>query len=69
MSKLTLSMTIGLLLGTAFTGISLFLLFVYKAPSEAILHDLHLYALLTGAYGLWRVVRVLIQWRNAEENV
>jgi H+/Cl- antiporter ClcA len=69
MGKITPSMAIGLLLGTAFAGLSLYLLFFYRAPSEAIHDDLHHYALLMGSYGLWRVAIVFLQWRNEEKNV
>jgi hypothetical protein len=31
--------------------------------------DLRLYALLTGAYGIWRFTRVWIVWKEAQENV
>ncbi len=31
--------------------------------------DLRLYALLTGAYGIWRIIRVWLAWKGAEEHV
>ncbi len=56
----------GLLLGVTFIGIALYLLsFPDAAPSVA-KKDLNHYILLTGSYGVWRIIRVSMTWKNAQ---
>ncbi len=62
-------MVMGLLLGSSFVGIALYLLFFADLSHAASTQDVKLYALLTGAYGLWRFIRVWLAWKDAEENV
>ena len=61
-------MVTGLLLAATFTGIALYILFSPGILPSAAKADLRLYALLTGAYGLWRFIRVYIAWREGKEN-
>ncbi|TLU57637.1 MAG: hypothetical protein FDX18_07395 [Chlorobium sp.] len=58
----------GLILAATFTGIALYILFSPGMFPSATREDLRLYALLTGAYGLWRFIRVWLAWREGEEN-
>ena len=62
-------MVMGLLLGSSFVGIALYLLFFADLSHAIAKQDIKLYALLTGAYGLWRFVRVWLAWKEAQENV
>lgn len=62
-------MIIGTLLALCFIGIALYLLFFPGTIPAASRDDLRLYALLTGAYGIWRLVRVWLARKDAEENV
>ena len=59
----------GLILGSTFIGISLYLLFFPDISPAGMKQDLRLYALLTGAYGIWRFIRVWLAWKEAQENV
>jgi len=54
------------------TGILLsmtFLLFFTDRLPQVSKDDLRLYALLTGAYGIWRFVRVFLVRKEAGKNV
>jgi hypothetical protein len=65
--KSAVSIITGLLPGVLFIGIALYLLlFTDTAPSAA-RSDLRHYAMLTGAYGVWRVVRFAMGWRGMDE--
>jgi len=65
--KLTAALNI--LLSLLFIGIALCVFFFADPPSRDARHDLLLYASLTGAYGVWRLIRVLLAGKKAEENV
>ncbi|WP_232209735.1 hypothetical protein [Chlorobium ferrooxidans] len=66
---LPVTMIVGTLLALCFIGIAAWLLFFPGTIPLASREDLRLYALLTGAYGIWRLVRVWMVWKQAEENV
>jgi hypothetical protein len=59
----------GLVMGSTFIGIALYLLFFPDISPAGMKQDLRLYALLTGAYGIWRFIRVWLTWKEAQENV
>jgi len=59
----------GLIMGTTFIGIALYLLFFPDISPSGMKQDLRLYALLTGAYGIWRFIRVWLTWKEGQENV
>ncbi len=59
----------GLILGSTFIGIALYLLFFPDISPAGMKQDMRLYALLTGAYGIWRIIRVWLAWKDAQENV
>jgi hypothetical protein len=64
------SMITGILLSLTFVGIALYiLLFPDSAPHQVSKDDLMLYALLTGAYGIWRFIRVFLVRREAQKIV
>ncbi len=68
MKGISAAMVTGMLLALTFLAIALsILLFPASVPAVA-RHDLQLYALLTGAYGIWRLIRVWMLWREAQEN-
>ncbi|ACF43031.1 hypothetical protein [Pelodictyon phaeoclathratiforme] len=67
MQKSAAGMVMGLLLGGTFIGIALYLLFFPDISPAGMKEDLRLYALLTGAYGIWRLIRVWLVWRAGEE--
>ncbi len=69
MQKSAAGMVMGLLLGSTFIGIALYLLFFPDISPAGMKEDLRLYALLTGAYGIWRLIRVWLAWKEAQENV
>ena len=52
-------MITGILLSMAFIGIALYVLFFSDRLPQVSKDDLRLYALLTGAYGIWRFIRAL----------
>lgn len=62
-------MIISLLLAITFIGIALYLLIFPATVATASREDIRLYALLTGAYGIWRIIRVYLSWKEAQENV
>ncbi|NMW21541.1 MAG: hypothetical protein HKK67_07890 [Chlorobiaceae bacterium] len=68
MTKNSVSLVTGLLLGSMFIGIALYLLLFPDSIPSTSRNDLKLYALLTGAYGIWRVIRVVIVWKEAQKN-
>ncbi|MEE9904266.1 MAG: hypothetical protein K4305_02375 [Chlorobium sp.] len=61
-----LKTTINLLLSMLFTGLALYIFLSAEAAGKAG-SDLRLYAALTGAYGLWRLVRTIIAGRKSYE--
>ena len=62
-------MITGILLSMAFIGIALYVLFFSDRLPHVSKDDLRLYALLTGAYGIWRFIRVFMVRKEAEKNV
>lgn len=64
-----LTTALNLLLSLLFIGIALYVFFFADPPSPSARHDLRLYAALTGAYGIWRLIRALLAGKKAEENV
>ncbi|MEI7707111.1 MAG: hypothetical protein WCI90_02495 [Chlorobium sp.] len=64
-----ISMITGILLSMAFIGIALYVLFFSDRLPQVSKDDLRLYALLTGAYGIWRFIRVFMVRKEAEKNV
>ncbi|NTW68971.1 MAG: hypothetical protein HGB23_03890 [Chlorobiaceae bacterium] len=62
-------MIVGIVLAITFISIASWLLFFADSISVASRDDLRLYALLTGAYGVWRLVRVWLAWKEAKKNV
>ena len=62
-------MVMGILLGMTFISIALYLLLFPDRVPPAANEDIRLYALLTGAYGIWRLLRVFIVWNEAQKNV
>ena len=70
MNKKSLVVVItGLIMGSTFIGIALYLLFFPDISPAGMKQDLRLYALLTGAYGIWRFIRVWLAWKEGQENV
>ena len=68
MKGISAAMVTGMLLALTFVAIALYiLLFPGSVPSVS-RHDLQLYALCTGAYGIWRAIRVWMLWREAQKN-
>jgi hypothetical protein len=63
------AMVTGVILGSMFIGIALYLLLFPDISPAGMKQDLRLYALLTGAYGIWRFIRVWLTWKEAQENV
>ncbi|MBM3163002.1 MAG: hypothetical protein FJZ79_06745 [Chlorobi bacterium] len=60
---------LGLMLSALFIATALSVYLFAYAPSPEARRDLLLYALLTGAYGIWRLIRVLTALKKPEENV
>ena len=65
--KMTASMSIGMVLAITFIGIALYIFFIPLPAAFAGKNDFHLYALLTGAYGVWRAIRVFLNWKDVQE--
>jgi hypothetical protein len=63
------AMVTGMILGSTFIGIALYLLFFPDISPAGAKQDIRLYALLTGSYGLWRFIRIWLAWKKPEENV
>jgi hypothetical protein len=59
------AMITGVILGSTFIGIALYLIFFPDISPAGMKEDLRLYALLTGAYGIWRFIRVWLAWKEA----
>lgn len=53
----------GVLIGLLLIGLAAWLLLLPPAGSGT---ELRLYAMLAGAYGIWRLVRAGLQWRERE---
>ena len=66
--KSSASIITGLLPGVLFIGIALYLLLFPDTTPVAATGELRQYAILTGAYGVWRVVRFAISRREVMEN-
>ncbi|NTV08343.1 MAG: hypothetical protein HGA81_07045 [Chlorobium limicola] len=64
-----LKTAIDLLLSALFIGIATYVFFFAGATDQNARRDLVLYSALTGAYGVWRLIRVLLAKKNQEENV
>ena len=62
-------MITGVLLSMTFIGIALYVLFFSDRFPQVSQYDLRLYALLTGAYGVWRFIRVFLVRKEEEQNV
>jgi hypothetical protein len=60
---------LNLLLSLLFIAIALSVFFFFRSPTPEARHDLVLYASLTGAYGVWRLVRTLLAMKKQKENV
>jgi len=60
------SLLTGLLPGLMFVGIALYLLFSPDTAPAAARDDLRQYAMLTGAYGIWRIVRFSMAQRETQ---
>jgi hypothetical protein len=67
--KSLVEIVIGLLLGCTFIGIAIYLLFFPEISPSGAKQNLRLYVMLTGAYGIWRLIRVWLAWKKAQENV
>jgi hypothetical protein len=67
--KSSVEIVTGLIMGSIFIGIALYLLFFPDISPAGMKQDLRLYALLTGAYGIWRFIRVWLAWKEGQENV
>ncbi|MEI8032110.1 MAG: hypothetical protein WCH05_01990 [Chlorobiaceae bacterium] len=63
--KFNAPMITGSMLAACFIAISLYLLLYPLPVTMAGKTDLRLYALLIGAYGIWRAIRVYIKWKEA----
>ncbi|MEI8102022.1 MAG: hypothetical protein WCG61_00670 [Chlorobium sp.] len=59
-------MITGIVLAVTFIGISLYIFLMPLPATFAGKNDLQLYALLTGAYGLWRAVRLFFIWKESQ---
>ncbi len=66
LKKSSASLLTGLLPGLMFVGIALYLLFSPNTAPAAARDDLRQYAMLTGAYGIWRVVRFSMALRESQ---
>ncbi|TLU53831.1 MAG: hypothetical protein FDX02_05805 [Chlorobium sp.] len=64
MKNSSASLFTGLLPGLLFVCIALYLLFFYDTASAAARDDLRQYAMLTGAYGIWRIIRFSMAQRE-----
>lgn len=60
-------MAIGMVLAIIFICISLYILFMPLPAAFSGKSDLRLYALLTGSYGVWRALRVFLNWKDLQE--
>ncbi|NTV98909.1 MAG: hypothetical protein HGA70_07085 [Chlorobiaceae bacterium] len=59
----------GIVLAAAFIGIALSILLFRESFPAAARPDLTLYAALTGAYGVWRSIRVYLFWKAEKNNI
>ncbi|MBN1279417.1 hypothetical protein [Chlorobium sp.] len=62
-----ISTFLNLLLSALFIGFPVYI-FMSAQPAGRTHDDLRLYAALTGAYGLWRLVRTIIVTRKSDDN-
>ena len=65
--KSSVEIVTGLILGSTFIGIALYLLLFPDISPAGMKQDLRLYALLTGAYGIWRIIRAWLVWKDGED--
>ena len=65
--KSSVEIVTGLIMGSIFIGIALYLLFFPDISPAGMKQDLRLYALLTGAYGIWRLIRAWLVWKDGED--
>ncbi|MBM3423013.1 MAG: hypothetical protein FJY09_07185 [Chlorobi bacterium] len=61
-----LKTTLNLLLSMLFIGLALYI-FLFAEAAGKVGSDLRLYAALTGAYGVWRLVRTIIAEQKSHE--
>ncbi len=64
LKKSSASLFTGLLPGLLFVGIALYLLFSPDTASVAARDGLRQYAVLTGAYGIWKIIRFSLAQRK-----
>ena len=62
-------MITGIILSMTFVGIALDILFFPDRLPQVSKDDLRIYALLIGAYGIWRFIRIFLVRKEAEKNV
>ena len=62
-------MITGIILSMTFVGIALYILFFPDRLPQVSKDDLRIYALLIGAYGIWRFIRIFLVRKEAEKNV
>ncbi|KZK74058.1 MAG: hypothetical protein A3K90_07515 [Pelodictyon luteolum] len=66
--KHSLTAIAGVMTGTAFLGLAIWLSFAMAGVAGVHESDLYLYSLLTGSYGVWRIFRSWRLWNGAQEN-
>jgi len=59
----------GILAAITFISIALYILFFSSGMPALANENIKLYALLTGSYGIWRLIRVFFIWKEAQKNV
>jgi uncharacterized protein YneF (UPF0154 family) len=70
MTKITTaSLVMGILVGMTFISIALYFLFFTDGVPPVANENIRLYALLTGSYGIWRLIRVFVVRKEAQKNV
>jgi len=64
----TLPAAVGVLVGTSFIAISLWLFFAVGSGTTSTAGDIRIFSALTGAYGLWRIIKSVMLLKKGEEN-
>ncbi|MEI6847038.1 MAG: hypothetical protein WCK32_03220 [Chlorobiaceae bacterium] len=67
--NISASLIINMLLAITFIGLALYLLICPSNVTSAAKENLNLYALLSAAYGTWKLMRVYLAWNLKRSHI
>ncbi|MDT9546081.1 MAG: hypothetical protein HQ516_06610 [Chlorobium sp.] len=62
--SVSLPAAVGVIVGASFTGVSLWLFFTVGSGTSSTAEEIRVFSALTGAYGLWRIVKSVMQLKK-----